>query len=73
MSMKITNELEWHNGQDIPNPSTGSFLILTKNGGIAEAEYRNNRWFQYRWSIEYLSYKDVIAWCRLSDIIPPEE
>lgn len=73
MSMKITNELEWHDSTEIPNPSTGSFLILTKNGGIAEAEYRNNRWFQYRWSIEYLSYKDVIAWCRLSDIIPPEE
>lgn len=37
MSMKITNELEWHGGKEIPNPSTGSFLILTKNGGIAEA------------------------------------
>ena len=73
MSIRVTNELEWHNGKDIPEPTTGSFLILTKNGGIAEAEYRNNRWFQYRWSIEYLSYKDVIAWCRLSDIIPPEE
>ncbi len=72
MSMKITNELEWHSGTEIPNPSIGSFLILTKNGGIAEAEYRNNRWFQYRWSIEYLSYKDVIAWCRLSDIKLPE-
>lgn len=73
MSIRVTNELEWHDSTEIPNPSTGSFLILTKNGGIAEAEYRNNRWFQYRWSIEYLSYKDVIAWCRLSDIIPPEE
>ncbi len=73
MSIRVTNELEWHDSTEIPNPSTGSFLILTKNGGIAEAEYRNNRWFQYRWNIEYLSYKDVIAWCRLSDIIPPEE
>lgn len=73
MSIRVTNELEWHDSTEIPNPSTGSFLILTKNGGIAEAEYRNNRWFQYRWNIEYLSYKDVISWCRLSDIIPPEE
>ena len=68
MSIKTINELEWHDSTKIPNPSTGSFLILTKNGGIAETEYRNNRWFQYRWNIEYLSYKDVIAWCRLSDI-----
>lgn len=73
MSIKITNELEWHDGKEIPKPSTGSFLILTKNGGVAEAEYKGGRWFQYRWSIEYLSYKDVIAWCRLSDIKLPEE
>lgn len=69
MSMKITNELEWHNGKEIPKPSTGSFLILTKNGGIAEAEYKDNQWLQYRWEA---TYKDVIAWCRLSDIKTPE-
>lgn len=73
MSIKITNELEWHDSKEIPKPSTGSFLILTKNGGVAEAEYKGGRWFQYRWSIDYLSYKDVIAWCRLSDIKLPEE
>ena len=69
MSMKITNELEWHNGKEIPNPSTGSFLILTKSGGIAEAEYKGNQWLQYRWGA---THKDVIAWCRLSDIKTPE-
>ncbi len=69
MSMKITNELEWHGGKEIPNPSTGSFLILTKSGGIAEAEYKDNQWLQYRWRA---THKDVIAWCRLSDIKLPE-
>lgn len=69
MSTKITNELEWHNGKDIPEPTTGSFLILTKNGGIAEAEYKNEQWLQYRWNSKP---KDVIAWCRLSDIKLPE-
>jgi hypothetical protein len=54
MSIKTVNELEWHDGKEIPKPSTGSFLILTKNGGVAEA------------------HKDVIAWCRLSDIKTPE-
>lgn len=44
MSIKIMNELEWHNSKEIPNPQTGSFLILTKNGGIAEAEYKNDQW-----------------------------
>ena len=69
MSMKVTNELEWHDGKEIPKPSTGSFLILTKDGGIAEAEYKYNQWLQYRWRT---THKDVIAWCRLSDIKLPE-
>lgn len=63
--MKVTSEIEWHDGKDIPNPSTGSFLIITKDGGIAEAEYKYNKWLQYRWNT---SYDSVIAWCRLSDI-----
>lgn len=69
MSIRVTNELEWHDGKEIPNPSTGSFLILTKSGGIAEAEYKNDQWLQYRWGA---IHKDVIAWCRLSDIKTPE-
>ncbi len=69
MSMKITNELEWHDGKEIPKPSTGSFLILTKDSGIAEAEYKDNQWLQYRWGA---THQDVIAWCKLSDIRPPE-
>lgn len=69
MHVKIVNELEWHDGGDIPEPTSGSFLILTKNGGIAEAEYRNGQWLQYRWNARP---RDVIAWCRLSDVIPPE-
>ena len=64
--MKIISEIEWHNGKDIPEPATGSFLILTKDGGVAEGEYRNGHWLQYRWDARY---KDIIAWCRLSDII----
>lgn len=69
MSIRVTNELGWHGGKEIPNPSTGSFLILTKSGGIAEAEYKDNQWLQYRWGA---THKDVIAWCRLSDIKTPE-
>lgn len=69
MSIRVTNELEWHKGKETPNPSTGSFLILTKNGGIAEAEYKDNQWLQYRWGA---THKDIIAWCRLSDIKTPE-
>lgn len=69
MSIRVTNELEWHDGKEMPNHSTGSFLILTKNGGIAEAEYKNDQWLQYRWGA---THKDVIAWCRLSDIKTPE-
>ena len=69
MSIKTVNELEWHNGKEIPKPSTGSFLILTKNGGIAEAEYKDNQWLQYRWGA---THKDVIVWCQLSDIKLPE-
>ncbi len=68
--MKVVNEIEWHDGRDIPEPASGSFIILTKSGGIAEAEYRDGRWLQYRWNA---SHKAVIAWCRLSDIIPPEK
>lgn len=63
--MKVTSEIEWHDGKDIPNPSTGSFLIITKDGGLAEAEYKDNKWLQYRWNV---SHGFVIAWCRLSDI-----
>ena len=69
MSIIVTNELEWHDGKEIPESTTGSFLILTKNGGIAEAEYKDNQWLQYRWGA---THKDVIAWCRLSDIKTPE-
>lgn len=63
--MIVTSEIEWHDGKDIPNPSTGSFLIITKEGGLAEAEYKDNKWLQYRWNV---SHDSVIAWCRLSDI-----
>lgn len=69
MSIKTINELEWHDGKEIPEPTSGSFLILTKGGGIAEAEYKDNQWLQYRWEA---THKDVIAWCRLSDIKLPE-
>ena len=63
--MIVTSEIKWHNGKDIPNPSTGSFLIITKDGGLAEAEYKDNKWLQYRWSV---SHDSVIAWDRLSDV-----
>lgn len=69
MSIKTINELEWHDGKEIPKPTTGSFLIITALSGIAEAEYKNEQWLQYRWGA---THKNVIAWCRLSDIRLPE-
>ena len=39
MAQKISSELEWHDGKEIPDPSSGSFLILTASGNLAEAEY----------------------------------
>lgn len=63
--MIVTSEIEWHDGKDIPNPSTGSFFIITKDGGLAEAEYKDNKWLQYRWNVLHDS---VVTWCRLSDI-----
>lgn len=66
--------LTWHDGKEIPNPSNGSFIILNNQGWIAEAEYNETRgyWMQYRWST-ILSPNQVLAWCRISDIIIPEE
>lgn len=67
--MKYTKTLTWHT-EEKPNPSTGNFLILTKEGNIAEAEYSEQKgWLQYRWNSKP---KDVIACCRLSDIKLPE-
>lgn len=77
MTQKISAALEWHDGREIPDPSSGSFLILTKNGGIAEAEYIDRTpdcnggcWVQYRWSAT-LEREQVVAWCRFSDIRAP--
>ena len=75
--------LTWHDGNEIPNPSTGSFLILNSQGWLAEAEYNKKGiekyfpdctggyWIQYRWSAP-LKPEYVIAWCRFSDILKPE-
>jgi hypothetical protein len=63
--------LTWHDGNEIPNPSTGSFLILNTSRNIAEAEFKDGVWIQYRWNATY-KYKDIIAWCRFSDIKTPE-
>ena len=77
MVQKISSELEWHDGKEIPNPSSGSFLILTAAGNLAEAEYIDKTpyctggcWVQYRWSAT-LKQEQVIAWCRVSDIKTP--
>ena len=63
--MIVTSEIEWHDGKDIPNTSAGSFLIITKDGGLSEAEYKYNKWLQYRWNVLHDS---VIALCRPSDV-----
>ena len=38
MAQKISSELKRHDEKEIPDPSSGSFLILTKNCGISESE-----------------------------------
>lgn len=63
--------LTWHT-EKTPSPNTGSFLILTREGNIAEAEYKKDSgWFQYRWSVPN-SHLNVVAWCPLSDINIPD-
>lgn len=69
--MKYTKTLTWHT-EEKPNPSTGNFLILTKEGNIAEAEYSEQKgWHQYRWSVPN-SHLDVVAWCPFSEIESPD-
>lgn len=65
--------MKWHKYPDeSPQDShTGGYLILNNFGDIAEAEYRGDGWFQYRWS-SYLHGDAVIAWCSLDKIERPE-
>lgn len=65
--------MKWHKYPDeSPQDShTGGYLILNNFGDIAEAEYRGDGWFQYRWS-SYLHGDAVIAWCSLDEIDRPE-
>lgn len=60
-------EITWHDGKQTPNDESGSYIILTNKGDIAEAEWRNNHWYQYRWSSQYEPH-EVKAWCRLDDV-----
>lgn len=67
----------WHEGSEVPDPSTGSFIIYKYDGSMAEAEYHKERlnryeqlegyWIQYRWSAA-VRPQDVLAWCRMSDL-----
>ena len=66
----MSKENKWHSGKEIPNPSTGSFLILNNDGSMAEAEYKEGHWFQYRWGA---TIKEVVAWCSFSDIERPKK
>lgn len=80
---KVSNELTWHEGKETPSMPSGSFLILTTLGDIAEAEYHDYGgskyfhnysgpyWLQYRWSSP-IHPNNVVAWCRLRDIKLPE-
>ena len=62
------NFIKWHNyPEEKPDTNVGSFLILKDDGDIAEAEYRENGWFQYRWSAP-LGFKHVVAWCSFDSI-----
>lgn len=66
--MQTKETLIWHIDE---TPTPGNYLILTKEGNIAEAEYRTRLgWFQYRWMVPDQQLH-VLAWCRLSDIERP--
>lgn len=59
--------ITWYDGKQTPNDESGSYIILTNKGNIAEAEWRNNHWYPYRWSSQYEPH-EVKAWCRLDDV-----
>lgn len=59
--------ITWHDGKQTPNIESGSYIILTNNGNIAEAEWRNNHWHQYRWGSQYEPH-EIKAWCSLDDV-----
>lgn len=59
--------ITWHDGKQTPNVESGSYIILTNKGDIAEAEWRNNHWYPYRWSSKY-EPNEVRAWCHLDDV-----
>ena len=59
--------ITWHDGKQTPNVESGSYIILTNKGNIAEAEWRNNHWYQYRWGSQYEPH-EVKAWCSLDDV-----
>lgn len=65
--------MKWHKYPDeVPrNTCSGGYLILNHFGEIAEAEFRGDGWFQYRWST-YLHGDAVVAWCSLSDVDRPD-
>jgi len=44
-------ENPWISVKDkLPNPKVGSVLLFSKASGVAEGEFRDNKWLQYRWS-----------------------
>lgn len=65
--------MKWHKYPDEEPQSShsGSYLILNHFGDIAEAEFRGDGWFQYRWST-YLHGDAVVAWCSFDEIEKPE-
>lgn len=60
-------EIKWYSGKLEPSTESGSFLVLTVDDNLAEAEWRNDHWYQYRWSSQYEQH-EVKAWCRLDDV-----
>lgn len=64
--------MKWRNCKDeLPEPHSGSYLIINYFGDIAEAEYRDDEWFQYKWSTCLDNYH-VLAWCSLKDVELPD-
>lgn len=59
--------IKWYSGKQAPSTESGSFLVLTVDDNIAEAEWRNGHWYQYRWSSQYEQH-EVKAWCHLDDV-----
>ena len=50
-NVKYSNSDRWYSIEYVPdNPR--NILLYTYEGGVAEGNYQNGKWIQYRWNCE---------------------